>query len=465
MEPGRLLPLAVLVLVAAAPVSVSRAEPLMLDPRSMGFDVPPGEVLAGGTRRVLTDDQQGRPVVGRLYIQIGAFRIVLLPDGELVARAEADAPDTDRAFEPATQKAMQQRLREELGPEFQLKATRHYVYAYNCSDEFAMAASRILETMRPGVQSYMRRIGIETTDPELPLIAVMFRTEAEFQTYRRMPDGVVAYYDTLTNRIVMFEESPLFRVKRELAVQQAISTIAHEGAHQILHNVGVQRRLSSWPMWLGEGLAEYFAPTTFGRRMHWKGVGQINDLRMLELEVYLKGRTADAIDGQMVDHTVSAARLTSTGYAAAWSLTHFLAERRRSAFSDFVREVSQLGPFETAGAVEEPGVVPANAALFQKHFGSDFAELEADLVTHLKKQPYRDPFAEFPHFVATIAVIDGRREIRDANVFHTPQLATNWINESLRRLPVDQRSTAQTGIVEVRNRPSAEQAARQFIGR
>ena len=108
----------------------------------------------------------------------------------------------------------------------------------------------------------------------------MFRTEAQFQRYRRMPPGVVAYYDTLSNHIVMYEESRLFRTAPELAIQQAISTIAHEGAHQILHNIGVQARLSKWPMWLTEGLAEYFAPTTFGRRMQWKGAGQVNDLRI-----------------------------------------------------------------------------------------------------------------------------------------------------------------------------------------
>ena len=46
--------------------------------------------------------------------------------------------------------------------------------------------------------------------------------------------GVVAYYDVLTNRVVICEESELWKVKPELAMRQAISTIAHEGAHQIL---------------------------------------------------------------------------------------------------------------------------------------------------------------------------------------------------------------------------------------
>ena len=91
----------------------------------------------------------------------------------------------------------------------------------------------------------------------------------------------------------MYEQSKLAEVRPDLAVQQAISTIAHEGVHQILHNIGVQQRLSVWPMWLSEGLAEFFAPTTIGARLKWKGAGQVNDLRMFELEQYLKSNAAE----------------------------------------------------------------------------------------------------------------------------------------------------------------------------
>src|SRR5436309_1049105 len=78
----------------------------------------------------------------------------------------------------------------------------------------------------------------------------------------------------------------------DLALGQAISTIAHEGVHQILHNIGVQRRMSVWPMWLSEGLAEFFAPTTVDGKLRWKGPGQVNDLRMFELEEYVRGNAA-----------------------------------------------------------------------------------------------------------------------------------------------------------------------------
>ena len=111
----------------------------------------------------------------------------------------------------------------------------------------------------------------------------MFRTQEEFEKYREVPPGLVAYYNGLSNHVVMFEQSKLAEVAPELAFKQAISTIAHEGVHQVLHNIGVQKRLSRWPVWMSEGLAEYFAPTELDRRVRWKGVGLVNDLRLHEL--------------------------------------------------------------------------------------------------------------------------------------------------------------------------------------
>ncbi len=283
------------------------AQPVRLSPRAMGFDIPDSDDFTVGMSRVVTADQSGQVVVAKVYVQLGPNRIVMLPDGELVARGPEQVTETERPFEAATPETVMTRLAAELGGDFKFEKTRNYVYAYNCSAAFAAATSRILESMRPGVTTYVERMGVPTSAPDVVLMAILFRTEAEFQNYRRMPDGVVAYYDILTNRIVMYEESPLFRAHPQLATQQAISTIAHEGAHQILHNIGLQKRLSSWPIWLSEGLAEYLAPTTFGRGLKWKGAGQINDLRMLELELYIKSRTAGTPSGQLVEDTVSAA--------------------------------------------------------------------------------------------------------------------------------------------------------------
>jgi hypothetical protein len=239
--------------------------------------------------------------------------------------------------------------------------------------------------------------------------------------------------------------------------------VAHEGAHQILHNIGVQQRLSIWPMWLSEGLAEYFAPTTVTDKLKWKGAGQVNDMRMFELEQYLKSKAAEEPSGEMVEHTVLAGRLTSTGYATAWSLTHYLAKNRRMEFAALLRECSQLGPFEGASDMVPPGLVRENRQQFSDKFGGDFEALESRLVLHLKKLPYNDPFQNSPHFVATLQTSEGRKQQRSALTFHSPQLAQNWLRDSLAKVADDQRASAQTAVRPFPNRQQAEVYAAQFL--
>ncbi|MEO8496083.1 MAG: DUF1570 domain-containing protein [Planctomycetota bacterium] len=438
--------------------------PRAVDPREFGLEIPPGAIHKGNGETVATADDDGQPVVAKLLVEVGEYRIVILPDGRLAARQKRDATVTERKFEPIEKDALAERLLKTEFASFKTNQTRRYLYLYNTSEEFALATSRIMETMFPGIVNYAKAQKIEVAEPDVPLVVVMFRTEDEFQQYQRMPTGVVAYYNILDNRVVMYEESRLRSVKPELAIQQSIATIAHEGAHQILHNIGVQKRLSRWPMWLSEGLAEFFAPTTFGKRLTWKGAGQVNDMRMFELELYLKSREADQPGGEMIEHTVVAGRLTSTGYASAWALTHYLAKIKRTNFNEYVREVSQLGPLETAGETEAPGVVPANLDLFRKHFGEDLGDLNTRLVLHLKKLPYTDPFADWPHFVATVAVPEGRKAKRDANIFHSQDMAEKWLQESLETVAEQQRSAAATEVRAFANRAIAVQYARQWLG-
>ncbi len=450
--------------ILAGPSRASEvADAVHVTPESFGLDVPSGPVSPGKDQCVLTRDALGQEVVARVHVNVGDHRIVMLPDGQLAARSIAEAPLTDRPFEPMTKEAIAEFLNESGSSGFKTKQTRRYLFAYNCSENFAEVTSRVLETMFRGVETYAQVQKIDLHPPATPLVVIIFRTPAQFQEYRRMPEGIVAYYNVLTNRAVMYEESELWRIKPELAIQQSISTIAHEGAHQILHNIGVQSRLSVWPMWLNEGLAEFFAPTTTDRQLKWKGAGQVNDMRMFELEQYFKSRSEDDANGELVAQTIGAARLTSTGYASAWALTHYLAKNHRTSFHGLVRELSGLEPLEVLGPIVPPGVIPENVNLFKKHFGEDLAETERRLLLHLKNLPYRDPFAEWPHFVAIVSIPAGRRFRREANVFHTPEQADRWCREIVEQTPAENRAKVQSTVRQFPNRPLAERYARQWL--
>ena len=73
--------------------------------------------------------------------------------------------------------------------------------------------------MLPGVTGYARLQGVEVQLPEIPLVVIMFRNDDQFQQYRRMPAGIIAYYHTLTNHVVLYEESKLEGVTGEFIYQ------------------------------------------------------------------------------------------------------------------------------------------------------------------------------------------------------------------------------------------------------
>ncbi|HEX3869719.1 MAG TPA: DUF1570 domain-containing protein, partial [Pirellulales bacterium] len=324
------------------------------------------------------------PVVARLHCSDGNQRIVILPSGEIEVFLDREVVPTDRPFTGSTKDELAKALVEGKFKNFKTKQTKRFLYVYNTSEMFYQGTSRILETMYPGVMAYCKKQKLDVHEAELPLVVIMFRTKGEFDNYRKMPAGVLAYYDGRTNWVCMYEMSDLVKISPPLALKQAVSTVAHEGVHQILENIGVQQRLSRWPMWISEGIAEFFAPTDISSDVRWKGIGTVNDLRMAELEHYIKTGQGKFEPGTTMRVTARATELTSTGYASAWALTHFLAQKRPKDFLEFMQEVSQRKPLEEFRPDDD-------GALFERHFGDEYAALEALELKHLQTLPYVNP--------------------------------------------------------------------------
>ena len=121
-----------------------------------------------------------------------------------------------------------------------------------------------------------------------------------------------------------------------------------------------------------------------------------HDLRMYELDRFLKNGSATR--GEMVESTVGAVRLTSTGYASAWALTHFLASKRKDKFHAYLREVAKLGPLNLGTRPRWPW----NRKSSLLNSSDPITRLEDDLVKHLKSLPYTDPVLNQTHYVVTL---------------------------------------------------------------
>lgn len=431
------------------------------DPEELGLKVPVGDPLPGDDRRVQVKTDDDALVVAKVLVEIADSFVVILPDGRISVVNQRDATVTDRPFVGVTVPELTATLTKKF-PGFKVQATKRFIYVYNTSPLFYQGTSRILETMYPGLMNYCRSRKLEVSDPPFPLVIVMFRTRKEWEDYMHgmfANTGVAAFYDGSSNRVVMYEQSDLGTAAPEIALKEIISTVAHEGVHQILHNIGVQHRLSRWPMWISEGVPEYFAPTSVDKSLRWKGAGTVNDLRMKTIDGLLKqgpSTAAARTAATTTESIIMADKLDADGYAWSWALTHYLGEKRRDAFSRYLTDVSKIQSMEKPSKDE-------NVRLFIKHFGADFRKLDTELMNHLRKLPYVDPIENTTHYVILLSVQNGQSVQRSLAITLSPTAVQQTRQELLDKLPLSVQARA---TFDVRNFPSKTAAmnfARQWL--
>ena len=226
-------------------------------------------------------DEQGQPVVARLHGQHAGTTALILPDGQL-GIPNMLVP-TNEPFQPFTADELLERL--QTGPlgNFNVLKTAHYLIFYQSSRNFAEASGHWLEDLYRRLLDAFRKHDMAAHDTEFPLVAVIYGTERDFRASKQVEPEVQALYEIYTNRIFFYETSEHDQNAPEVSAMRKPQTVVHEGTHQVLQNIGVHPRLSAWPIWLVEGLAEYCAtPATSrkGGKPTWDGLGMINGLHM-----------------------------------------------------------------------------------------------------------------------------------------------------------------------------------------
>ncbi|MEM8866365.1 MAG: DUF1570 domain-containing protein, partial [Planctomycetota bacterium] len=352
----------------------------------------------------------GGALVAKVLAELGDERLVKLPTGELEVVAKTDTRPTKKPFRSASRQQVIDHLKAGKFGDFTFVESGYYIFAHQGSEAFLLHTRSILESLLPGVVAQLREWGLDPQRPETPMVVIIMPSRAAFDALEKMPEGVAAYYNGLSNYVVLYEDERLWRAAPEYAFKQAAYTVAHEGIHQILANTGIQQRLSDWPQWMSEGLPEFFCPLRVSSRLikrkgeelpertlRWQRPGMVNDLRMHHL-LRTTGRS-----GELIEAAVQSQDLTAYGYAVSWGLVHYLQAKKQKAFSAYLKEVSQAAPLMppvgTGGDRNYRGPDP----LFVKHFGENYPAIEAGVQRHLTKgdlqRQYRDPIENQTHYV------------------------------------------------------------------
>jgi hypothetical protein len=163
--------------------------------------------------------------------------------------------------------------------------------------------------------------------------------------------------------------------------------IQHEGFHQFLHAfIG-----GDIPVWVNEGLAEYFAQSIYTGDGFVSGV--VPPERLARVQSEIRDRQMRPIASMMTtSHAAWNAELDAVQYDQAWSMVHFLAHgeggRYQQSFNDFIRDISRGMKYEHA---------------WQKNFGTGTGAFERRWRTYWLEM---SPDATFERYAtATVATL------------------------------------------------------------
>jgi Protein of unknown function (DUF1570) len=455
---------------AAATVATSKLKAEESPPQ------PPGPPLVDAAKppRFKVRDEFGQCVVARLHGQYGGTTALILPDGQTALIPQSGQPGaltplvpTSEPFKPLTASELRSILHNGPFVDYQLLTTDHYLIFYKSTPSFAQDSGRLLEDLYRGLIDTFRRKDVPVHESEFPLVAVIFATEQDFRAHKRVDPQVRAYYEFFTNRIFFYQKSDRDHLEPRVAALLKPQTVAHEGAHQILSNIGVQPRPNSWPPWLVEGLAEYCATTVNTKKgIMWSGLGAINSLHMAtirELEDPLSNQmNTSATSTKKVARKLSISQsealllkqsLTPTDYAEAWALTHYLAQKRPTEFFNYVKAMSQVPPLE-------PRTPEENLLEFRRFFNEAPGRLDKKLGDHIHYMSRKNTYVTLYYYQVVFQQALGNGVVRRAaTVSQSPQIIQQWVQEmtsSMGDIPTWE-------VIAWPTRARAEQAAQEWM--
>lgn len=359
------------------------------------------KVLAGESPRMVELSDQNSSYEGKLIAKTPSHVCIMDRFG-LMTALEIKSLKSFKVvagnYSPVSSIGLQQSLKKELRPGYEIAASAHYVVMgrKGKADDYA----RLFEEVYRQVDTFFSVRGFDTHLPEMPMVAFVFGTQAEFKAYCETQNDhsmlqMRGYYSPKTNRVAMYEDPNQFinvtagisdeglvpRTSEDLFASvtgQTADVIIHEGTHQVGFNVGIHSRLGTTPRWIVEGLATVLEPP--GIRSRGKaGKDKINEERLswFQGDYSQRRKPGDLAKVIASDDFFGAQSLDA--YSLAWSITYFLTENpaRAGKFAKYLKKVSERNPLHAYSAAER-------LSDFQEIFG-DIARVEVDLFRSIER--------------------------------------------------------------------------------
>lgn len=336
--------------------------------------------------RVLIEAQDG----GIIFEGRDSRLWTILPEN-LVERQSVDG----MKFVPYSARQLGDRMKLEFGTGYACWEYGPLVICTNAGKNYADWCGELFSRLQSSFEKFWRRDNLPLKEPEFLLPVCLFANRRQFAEYALADaDASTAasygYYSVKTNRTAMFDitadESGAARsiadVNRRMAKSLSnVATMVHEATHQFAFNGGLHQRYADNPLWLMEGMAMFFEVPDLKNKSGWASVGQPNKMRVAVFADWFKSgqRAENSLKTLIQDDTrFLDADTAGAAYAEAWSLTYYLIKRRREEYTVYLKHVAEKPILKY--------LTPAERILeFEKFFGEDWAQLDDEMVTLLKR--------------------------------------------------------------------------------
>ncbi|MEX2172266.1 MAG: DUF1570 domain-containing protein [Pirellulales bacterium] len=322
----------------------------------------------------------GRMLEGQPLAWSDTQMLLLGRDGalhEFNPKKAKEARKTSPRFFSYTASEMRNELQREFGDRFDISSTTHYLVVHPRGERDVWAQR--FEDLFRSFNHYFRLRGFTPEEPKFPLVAVVFRNQADYFAHARkggqpMKPGTLGHYEPGTNRVYLFDSTG---GSDDADWSLNAETIIHEATHQSAYNVGIHNRFAVCPRWLVEGLATMFeARGVWDSRSYQTQTDRVNRERLRDFQAYAKRRPEGSMASLIAADDLFEAD-TLAAYAEAWALSFYLCETRPQLYAKYL---------ELTGSRANFGEYPAAERLadFKAVFGQDVRLLENQFLQYMK---------------------------------------------------------------------------------
>ncbi|QDV53772.1 hypothetical protein Enr17x_58530 [Gimesia fumaroli] len=324
--------------------------------------------------------------------------VMLTRDGRLLTATPEQLKhkkQLGQPFTPLTHEELEQQLKSEFGPDFTITHTKHFTICSQAGKRYSKWCSYLFERLYNVLHNYWNSKEQPLHDPEVPLIAVIFKDRANFEQYASQILGAGTsathgFYSIQSNRMVLYDltaapnERPAFTdadILRKLRKSPFnMATIIHECTHQIAFNIGLHTRFADNPLWLTEGMATYFETPDLRSKTGWRTVGKPNPWRLTQFQNYARSRRpADSLQTLIAsDERFQNAETVLDTYAEAWAFSYFLIKTKRRLYEEYLHRIAARKPLIWSTPEER-------LKEFRSVFGADLRRLDQQFLKYMRQ--------------------------------------------------------------------------------